>query len=54
MKNDKKNAMKSSIEGGVYQRAVFFPNSWLKVRRSIRGGVYQRVAFIRGKTVVRN
>ena len=57
-------------EGGVYQRAAFFPNGWLKVRRSkraaffpngrlkmlrsIQGGVYHRAAFIRGNTVVLN
>ena len=42
------------LEGGVYQRAVFFPNGWLKVWRSIEGGVYQRAAFIRGNTVNAN
>ena len=39
--------MRPSIEGGVYRRAAFFINGWLKERRSIEGGVYQRAAFIK-------
>ena len=36
--------------GGVYYRAAFFPNGWLKVQHSIQGGVYHRAAFIIGNT----